>query len=105
MAITELARLLGGIESLKPGKVYHDLKTLLEKCRSFGLFLVPCGELEDWIPTQMSGGPSKQKKSEWANAAANTIRRLPVEKDDIWGFIQEMGRYQKDQISRLRYPI
>ncbi len=94
------ARLKSGLESLRSYPIYPDLEALLATCRRLGLFLVPCGELEGWVPSLMAGGPSKQKKSEWANAAANKIREAPVENDDIWGFVRQMARFQTDEVSR-----
>ncbi|MBX7133550.1 MAG: AAA family ATPase [Fimbriimonadaceae bacterium] len=95
------ARLKNGVEGLNSYSVYPDLRALLATCRSFGLFLAPCGELEDWVPTLMMSGPSKQKKQEWANAAANRIREVPVGKEDIWAFVRQMASFQRDEASRL----
>lgn len=95
------ARLKDGVESLKSQAVYPDLKAFLGTCRGFGLFLVPCGELEDWVPGLMKEGPSKRKKPEWANTAANRIREASVEDGDIWAFIRQMAKFQKDEASRL----
>jgi energy-coupling factor transporter ATP-binding protein EcfA2 len=99
--LSETARLKRGVENLRSEDVYHDLKAFLGTCRSFGLFLVECGELEDWVPSLMVDGPSKRKKPEWANVAANKIRKAPVEDQDIWAFIRQMANFQKDEASRL----
>ncbi len=99
--LSQTARLKGGLESLKSHSLHPDLKALLATCRSFGLFLVPCGELEDWVPSLMEGGPSKRKKAEWANFAANKIREAPAGDDDIWSFIRQMAKFQTDEASRL----
>ena len=99
--LSETARLKRGVENLRSEEVYHDLKAFLGTCRSFGLFLVPCGELEDWVPNLMTNGPSKRKKPEWANIAANKIREAPVEDQDIWAFIRQMAQFQKDEASRI----
>lgn len=99
--LSQTARLKKGIESLRSDPVYHDLNALLGYCRSHGLFLVPGGELEDWIPSLMAGGPSKKKKPEWANHAANKLREAMVGTDDIWAFVRKMADFQRDEISRL----
>jgi hypothetical protein len=99
--LSETARLKGGIDKLSSEQVYHNLKAFLGTCRSFGLFLVPCGELENWVPRLTANGPSKRKKPEWANAAANRIREAPAENEDIWAFIRQMAQFQKDEASRL----
>ena len=99
--LSQTARLKHGVESLNSQTIYHDLKTFLGTCRSCGLFLVPCGELEDWVSSLMEGGPSKKKKSEWANFAANRIREAPIENGDIWAFVRQMAQFQKDEATRL----
>lgn len=95
------ARLKKGVESLQSEDVYSDLKALLNECRSHGLFLVPVGELEDWAPDLTDGGPSKKKKAEWANYAANKIREAPVGTNDVWAFVRRMAEFQRDTINRL----
>ncbi len=96
------ARLKMGVESFCDHEaIHHDLKAFLGTCRTHGLFLVPVGELEDWIAKLMVDGPSKKKKPEWANAAANKIREAPVGTDDIWQFIRKMAEYQRDESNRM----
>ncbi len=95
------ARLKKGIGSLRSETVYPDLNALLGDCRSHGLFLVPAGELEDWVPELTVGGPSKKKKAEWANYSANKIREAPVGTDDVWAFVRRMAEFQQDTINRL----
>jgi hypothetical protein len=100
--LSETARLKMGLESLSDQTVYHDLKAFLGDLRSVGVFLVPCGELEDWVPHLMDGAPSKKKKKPArANFMANIIRETPVGADDIWAFIQKMAEYQRDEINRI----
>jgi hypothetical protein len=95
------ARLKKGVESLRSEPVYPDLNALLGDCRGHGLFLVPAGELEDWVPDLTAGGPSKKKKAEWANHAANKLRDTPVGTDDVWAFVRRMAEFQRDAINRL----
>jgi AAA domain, putative AbiEii toxin, Type IV TA system len=99
--LSETARLKQGLESLSDRAVYHDLKAFLGELRSLGVFLVPCGELEDWVPHLMDGAPSKKKKPERANFMANKIRAAPLGTDDIWAFIRKMAEYQRDEINRI----
>lgn len=99
--LSETARLKMGLESFSSQVVYHDIKAFLGECRSLGVFLVPCGELEDWIPHLMDGAPSKNKKPERANFAANKIRQVQVETVDVWAFIRKMGEYQRDEMNRI----
>lgn len=95
------ARLKKGVESLRSEPVYPDLNALLSHCRSHGLFLVPAGELEDWVPELTAGGPSKRKKAEWANNAANKLRDAMIGTDDVWAFVRRMAEFQRDAINRL----
>lgn len=95
------ARLRRGVESLRSEPVYSDLSALLSDCRSHGLFLVPVGELEDWVPELTADGPSKKKKAEWANYAASKLRDAPVRPDDVWTFVRRMAEFQRDAINRL----
>jgi hypothetical protein len=92
-------------KELQTYPVYHDLVALLHKCRIHGLFLVPVGELEDWVPLLTNDGPSRKRKAEWANFAANRIRESPTSNEDIWEFVRQMACFQRDERSRLAgYP-
>lgn len=103
--LSQTARLKRGLDSLKTYPVYHDLVAFLNKCRSVGMFLVPVGELEDWVSELVSEGPSKKKKAEWANYAANRIRETPSRRNDVWDFVRQMASFQRDAGARLAgYP-
>jgi energy-coupling factor transporter ATP-binding protein EcfA2 len=103
--LSPTARLKKGLASLKAYPVYHDLVALLHQCRSHGVFLVPVGELEDWVPQFTVSGPSRKKKAEWANFAASRIRESAADPNDIWDFIRQMASFQRDAGARLAgYP-
>lgn len=103
--LSQTSRLKKGLESLKDYSVYHDLVAFLNQCRSHGVFLVPVGELEDWVPHLVNDGPSKKKKAEWANYAANRIRESSARDDDIWDFLRLTASFQRDEGARLAgYP-
>jgi hypothetical protein len=103
--LSQTSRLKKGLDSLKEYAVYYDLVAFLNQCRSYGIFLVPVGELEDWVSQLVTGGPSKKKKAEWANYAANKIREAPPGRDDVWDFVRQMASFQRDQGARLAgYP-
>jgi hypothetical protein len=103
--LSQTSRLKKGLDSLKSYHVYHDLLAFLNRCRSVGVFLVPVGELEDWVPDLVKSGPSKKKKSEWANFAANRIRETTSRQDDVWDFVRQMATFQRDEGARLAgYP-
>jgi hypothetical protein len=103
--LSQTSRLKRGLDSLKSYRVYHDLVAFLNRCRSVGVFLVPVGELEDWVPDLVVSGPSKKKKAEWANYAANRIRETTSRRDDVWDFVRQMATFQRDEGARLAgYP-
>lgn len=99
--LSQTSRLKKGLESLRGNQIYYDLCAFLNRCRSHGIFLVPVGELEDWVPNLVAGGPSKKRKAEWANYAANQIRETPVGQDDVWEFVRQMANFQRDLGARL----
>lgn len=101
VALSPTARLKKGVESLRSDPVYPNLNALLGVCRGHGLFLVPVGELEDWVPELTADGPSKKKKAEWANYAANKLRDAPIGTNDVWAFVRKMAEFQRDMINRL----
>ena len=77
----------------------------LNRCRTYGVFLVPVGELEDWVPHLVTTGQSKKKKAEWANHAANQIREHALEQGDVWDFVRQIASFQGDEGARLAgYP-
>jgi hypothetical protein len=103
--LLETSRLKKGLDSLKEYAVYHNLRAFLSRCRSHGVFLVPVGQLEDWVPHLVTEGPSKKRKAEWANYAANRIRETPPGGNDVWDFVRQMAAFQRDEGARLAgYP-
>ncbi len=103
--LSQTSRLKKGLDSLTSYRVYYDLVAFLNRCKSVGVFLVPVGELEDWVPDLVVLGPSKKKKAEWANYAANQIRETPSRQDDVWEFLRQMASFQRDEGARLAgYP-
>jgi energy-coupling factor transporter ATP-binding protein EcfA2 len=108
--LRRLANRIDRMRRLKAGGIgsfdaYSDIQTsltqIINECREVGLFLVPVGELEYWARDVMAGGPSKTKKSEWANEAARRIRAARDYHADIFQFMQEIERFHNDEIKRL----
>jgi len=69
-----------------------ELQSLLLTLASNGLFLVPKGELESWLPILMKG-QSKEDKAKWAMFAAEKIEDVEERHDDIWLFIRNVYDY------------
>lgn len=103
--LSQTARLKQGLSGFQQDSIFHDLKALLSKCRTYGVFLVPVGELEDWVSDLMTNGPSRRKKADWANYAALRIRETDVRDNDVWDFIRQMANFQRNEGARLAgYP-
>jgi glycerol-3-phosphate cytidylyltransferase-like family protein len=79
---------VGSYDSLLAGQ----MNSVLTELRKVGLFLVPVGELEEWLADK-NVGVSKSNKRAWSNAAAQRIQILGKQKGDIWDFVTEIGLY------------
>lgn len=86
----------GGIRKL-PSEVAAPLETLVSKLAVQGLFLVPVGELEEWL-SDCKIVASKKKKWAWANEAAEYLRTSSARDDDIWKFIRQVGDYLTEHV-------
>jgi hypothetical protein len=82
----------GGVTSYSDNQLGARISDLLQKLTAFGLFLVPVGELEEWLASH-SVGESKSNKRAWANAAAQRIQKLGKQSDDVWEFVSSVVRY------------
>ena len=81
----------GGIAALPNGlseTVAHLVRDLAQR----GFFVVPVGELEEWL-IGCGLSASKKRKWAWANEAADYIRSNESGPDDIWKFIDEVGQF------------
>jgi ABC-type cobalamin/Fe3+-siderophores transport system ATPase subunit len=79
--------------------VYDNLKNLVERAKQIGLFLVPVGDLENWVPGLM-GNVGKSDKSRWADIASERIRLSPTMSGDVWEFMKEVVSYLDEQRRR-----
>ncbi len=69
------------------------LNEFLADCQGIGLFLVPVGELEHWVPDLMTEAPGIEKKGLRANYMARRIGEVPPRSDDVWRFLIEMATF------------
>ena len=81
----------GGVAGLDPATSMEAI-ALLSELTAVGIFLVPVGELEEWL-AEYGIQTSKRNKWAWANAAAQTIQEKGRQPDDIWNFMQSVGKY------------
>ena len=75
-------------------RLREDAKGILRSLRELGLFLVPVGELESWVPIVMKGN-SKLDKSRWAILAAQKIEEFEERNDDVWEFVRSVYEFIK----------
>jgi hypothetical protein len=91
----------GGLEAYGD---YPDIKihleSLIQSSKECGLFFVPRGELEDWVPHLMSDHGRHKNKIERAAIAASRIREAPIKNGDVWEFIQSVFDYLKIRLER-----
>jgi hypothetical protein len=92
-----MRRLKTGIRSF-PLNISEPLAALVETLKKLGLFLVPVGELEQWLtPEQVA--TSRGNKAAWASDAAEYIQTVGAAADGIWKFVRDVG-HQLDQRRR-----
>jgi hypothetical protein len=68
------------------------VRQMLSEIEELGLFLVPVGELESWLPILMKGS-SREDKSRWAMLAAEKVEDAGERDDDVWLFIRTVYGY------------
>lgn len=97
--LTQLRSELNGMRALKrggiaalPEELRDSVKDLVQTLAQYGFFVVPVGELEEWLAGCGLPAP-KAKKWAWANAAAEYLRASTARDNDIWKFIDSVGRY------------
>ena len=94
-----MARSLNHLAGLKAkglgafdGELRDRLEALVADLRALGVFLVPVGELECWVPTLMQNVP-RLKKAAWATAAAERIEEHGPAEEDVWKFVSDIAAY------------
>ncbi len=89
----------GGILSL-PKHIKDPLEKLLVELQNHGIFMVPFGELEEWLVGCGISASKKKNKWAWANEAARYIRENNVQQNDVWDFVKKLGGYLTTQFSQ-----
>lgn len=75
-----------------PATVQSRLDNLISDLHGAALFVVPVGELEEWL-SDRSIQVSKQNKWAWANEAASVIRAVGPQANDVWAFVASVADY------------
>jgi hypothetical protein len=68
------------------------ISDILAKLAKHGLFLVPVGELEEWLASY-NVAESKNNKRAWANAAAQRVQKEGKKEGDVWEFVTSVARF------------
>ena len=91
---------LRGIEGI-PSSLKADANDLLSEFGEVGLFPVPVGELESWLPMLMKGS-SREDKSQWAMLAAEKIEDAGDRKEeDVWKFVRSTADFLGSQLKSI----
>lgn len=85
---------LHGVNSTSDASKKSILQSLVTDLRKYGLFLVPCGQLESWLPgLGVSGGDKKT----WITGMFEKMGSDPADRgyvtastDDVWEFVNGM---------------
>ena len=86
---------------LNPSSLKADANDLLSEFGEVGLFPVPVGELESWLPMLMKGS-SREDKSQWAMLAAEKIEDAGDRKEeDVWKFVRSTADFLGSQLKSI----
>lgn len=77
-----------------------DVKGVVSDLEAMGLFLVPVGELESWLPKLMKG-LSRENKSSWAMLAAEKIEDVGERNNDVWLFVRTVYDFLDERLEKL----
>lgn len=93
-------RRLKSLDDALPTPVKTSIADLLTDLTQEGFFIVPVGELEDWMESKNIQS-SRSNKWAWANEAAAIIRASSAEDSDVWAFVGLLGDYLDGQLLGL----
>lgn len=102
--LNKLVNLIKRLQKLKDGGInsYNErpdiqarLRSAVETAKSFGLFFVEGGEVEDWVTHLMKDYPkgAELSKLERAIIAAERIRNAENKTGDVWAFIEAVLKF------------
>ena len=81
-----------------------EFKNILSELQEIGLFVVPVGELESWLPRLMRG-TSRTYKSQWATLAAEKIEDVGERDEDVWQFMRSVHDHLEKKLDESMSPI
>ena len=83
-----------------PETISTPLASLLSRLHRQGLFVVPVGELEEWLAGRGIQA-SRQNKWAWANEAASLVRQLGRQPGDVWDFVSQVSGYLDQRFEQI----
>lgn len=89
----------GGVDGF-PEDIASPMRLVVVRLSAIGIFVVPVGELEEWLKSA-SIKESKANKWAWASAAAQHIQRSGVQQGDVWDFMRSVGAYLIEQAQTI----
>lgn len=84
-----------------PVDLRKEVDDLVGGLKRFGLFLVPRGELESWVPNLLVEA-SKENKPIWATEAARKIEEHGQGTNDIWDFVKDIVAFIRSRLATTR---
>ncbi len=103
----QLARRLDRMRRLKtvgsepfPADIQGRLAQLVARLHKCGLFVVPVGELEEWLAGRGIAA-SRHNKWAWANEAASLIRTSGRQDGDVWAFMSAIADFLQQRFADL----
>jgi predicted ATPase len=78
----------------QPPEIVNLLTSFLEDLKGLRLFVVPHGDVEDWLEDQKI---EARDKTEWANTAANRIEQIGASEGDIWDFMKDIADFLQSE--------
>lgn len=97
--VSRLANSIDRMRRLKSDGVrsYEDplgaaMNDVVSSLACHGLFLVPLGELEQWLGDYKVGVSTSDKRA-WANAAAQRVQVIGRQAGDVWDFVASVAKH------------
>ena len=97
--LDRMRRLKRGAMQELPPEISGKLSQLLEKLAAVGIFLVPVGELEDWLGDEPMKSSRSNNKWAWANEAVIAIQNKGAQLGDVWDFVRGVAKYLNSQLN------
>jgi len=103
-SLDRMGRLKGGGIAGLPQDIATEARALVDQLARLGLFVVPVGELEQWLAA-VGVTASKQNKWAWANEAAAKVRQGKPQSGDVWDFIRSVAAFLRGALNRQAGPM